>query len=76
MSDTDAAWIEPMKDYLGFVCENCGRKFPVVKPLDPVEFPPERPLKIGARGGSLAASCTHCGHLADYPIGKLIRFCA
>lgn len=74
MSDTDPVWIEPLHDYLGFVCENCGRKFAVTKALDPVQFPADKEMKIGARGGKVPADCTHCGHLADYPIDKLIRF--
>ena len=74
MSDTNPAWIEPLKDYLGFVCENCGRKFPITESLDPVKFPADKEMRIGARDGKMPASCNHCGHLAEYTIDKLIRF--
>jgi hypothetical protein len=74
MSDTDPAWIEPMHDYLGFVCENCGRRFAITDPLNPIEFPADKPIHIGAPDGQVPATCTHCGHLSGYPIDKLIRF--
>jgi len=74
MSDTEPAWIEPLKDYLGFVCVNCGRRFAITQPLDPVKFPPDKEIRIGARDGKVPTSCRHCGQPAEYPIDKLIRF--
>lgn len=63
---------EPGKEYLGVICRNCQRFFSVVGPLDPAEVPPDRPMRIGARG-PLSLACPHCGDHADYPVGNLIR---
>lgn len=68
-----ALTIEPTRDYLGFPCGKCGERFSIVGPLDPVEHPPDKPMRIGARG-PLPADCPHCGHRADYAIQQLIRF--
>ena len=65
--------IEPTQDYLGFVCEKCGESFSIVGPLDPVEHPPGKAMRIGARN-PLPADCAHCGHHAEYTIQQLIRF--
>ncbi len=70
----DPAIVEPRHDYLGFVCVNCARQFPITRPLDPVQFPIEQPVTVGAQGGKIPADCPHCGHTADYTIERLIRF--
>lgn len=65
--------IEPTQDYLGFLCEKCGQNFSIIGPLDPLEHPRDKPMRIGAPG-PLPADCPHCGHHADYTIQQLIRF--
>jgi hypothetical protein len=65
--------VEPTHDYLGFLCEKCGQNFSIVGPLDPVEHPVDKPMRIGARN-PLTATCSHCDHQADYVIAQLIRF--
>jgi hypothetical protein len=65
--------VEPQQDYFGFLCEKCGEAFSIVGPLDPVEMPPEKPIRIGARN-PLPATCSHCGHKADYVVEQIIRF--
>ena len=65
--------VEPQQDYLGFVCEKCGENFSIIGPLDPVEMPREKPMRIGAKN-PLPAICSHCGHASDYVVEQLIRF--
>ncbi len=72
MSDAPVI-VEPAQDYLGFLCEKCGQNFSIIGPLDPIEMPPEKPMRIGAQD-PLPATCSHCGHKADYTIKQLIRF--
>ena len=67
------AIVEPTRDYLGFFCEKCGQPFSIIGPLDPVEHPADKPMRIGAKN-PLHATCDHCGHDADYMIQQLIRF--
>jgi DNA-directed RNA polymerase subunit RPC12/RpoP len=73
MSDSAPGWVEPTSDYLGFVCVSCGETFSIIGPLDPVEMPPDKPLRIGARG-PMPATCPKCGHRESYTIDRLIRF--
>lgn len=70
----EPAIVEPRRDYLGFACVNCARRFPITRPLDPVQFPTGQPVNIGAPGGRITADCPHCGHTANYTIERLIRF--
>jgi DNA-directed RNA polymerase subunit RPC12/RpoP len=65
--------VEPPQDYLGFLCERCGQTFSIIGPLDPVEMPADKPMRIGARG-PMPAACSHCGHKTDYTVQQLIRF--
>ena len=65
--------VEPTQDYLGFLCESCGQTFSIIGPLDPIEHPADKPMRIGARN-PLHATCSHCGHEADYTIQQLTRF--
>ena len=73
MSDSTPDYVEPAQEFLGFECAKCRRTFALVGPLDLVEMPPDRPLRIGARG-PIPAECPHCAHRADYPIDQLRRF--
>lgn len=74
MRTSEPTLIEPTHDYLGFVCGNCGHQFSIIGPLDATRFPADKAMRIGARDGKLSATCDDCGHLAEYPIDKLIRF--
>jgi hypothetical protein len=67
--------IEPQQDFLGFLCEKCGKTFPIIGPLDLTKTPRDTPMTIGARG-PLSSTCTHCGHDATYSVTQLIRFSA
>jgi predicted nucleic-acid-binding Zn-ribbon protein len=64
--------IEPEKEYLGVVCRNCAYSFPIVGPLDPAQVPPDKAIRVGARG-PLHGTCPHCGHRANYPIEQIQR---
>lgn len=65
--------VEPTQDYLGFLCEKCGKNFAIIGPLDLEKMPREKPMTIGARD-PLHTTCTHCGYVADYSVKQLIRF--
>lgn len=65
--------VEPTNDYLGFLCEKCGKTFPIIGPLDLTMLPRDKGMTIG-RAGPMPALCPHCGHKADYTISQLIRF--
>jgi len=64
--------VEPLKEYLGAVCASCGKTFLLVGPLDPVQVPLDKEIRVGARG-PVAADCPHCDHHAEYALDQIRR---
>lgn len=72
MAEKQPLRMEPGKDYLGIACASCGWEFAIVGPLDPAQFPPDKPFRLGARG-PVVGNCPHCGHKGSYPIDQVHR---
>jgi hypothetical protein len=72
MASNTSDFVEPTKEYLGVMCENCQSFVAVVGPLDPLKIPRDEPMRVGARG-PLTVECPRCEHRAEYPIDKLRR---
>jgi DNA-directed RNA polymerase subunit RPC12/RpoP len=72
MVSSTPEFIEPTREYLGVACANCQRFVAVVGPLDPIQIPRDKPMRVGARG-PLTVECPHCKHRAEYPVGELRR---
>jgi len=72
MASDTPEYVEPAKEYLGAICRNCQRFFPIVGPLDPAQVPIDKPIKVGSRG-PLKGECPHCKHQAEYPMAEIRR---
>jgi len=64
--------VEPAAEYLGVACHNCQNFVTVIGPLDPVQMPPDQPMRVGSRA-PLQVECPQCKHRDAYPIVELLR---
>ena len=72
MVSSTPEFVEPIQEYLGVACGKCQRFVAVIGPLDPIQIPRDKPMKVGSRG-PLTVECPHCKHRAEYPLGALNR---